>query len=96
MKEKTRGLLQTERNLLLECINILKGFKVNEDTEERLETVYRFLEINNLSDSSKLRTAIVIMRENDDNDELLDEIEDLVNETILDLEFLVQQKYNKI
>ena len=42
MKEKTRGLLQTERNLLLECINILKGFKVNEDTEERLETVYRF------------------------------------------------------
>ena len=97
-REKSKGELKTERSLLLDCINILKGFKDNEHTEEKLESVYRFLEINNLSDLSNLRTAILIMRENetDEDDFLLDEVDDLINETILDLEFLVQQKYNKI
>ena len=47
-RNKNRGELQTERNLLLDCIKILERFKVNEDTEEKLESVYRFLEINKL------------------------------------------------
>jgi hypothetical protein len=95
-KVKSRGVLQTERSLLLDCISTLKRFKVNEDTELKLESVYRFLEINNLSDVTNLETAILLLREDEEDDYLLDEVEDLINETILDLEFLVQQRYNKI
>ena len=95
-RNKNRGELQTERSLLLDCIKILENFKVNEDTEEKLESVYRFLEINKLSDTTNLRTAILLLREEAEEEEMLDEVEELIDETILDLEFLVQQKYNKI
>lgn len=95
-RKKNRGELQTERNLLLDCIKILERFKVNEDTEEKLESVYRFLEINKLSDTTNLGTAILLLREDVEEEEMLDEVEELIDETILDLEFLVQQRYNKI
>ncbi len=88
--------VDTERSLLLDCIRHLKSFKVNEDIEDPLILVSRILEINDLSDNTKLEIALKMLREDDEDDYMLDEVEDLVNETILDLEFLVQQKVNKI
>jgi hypothetical protein len=95
-KVKSKRVLLAERDLLLDCIRILRNFKVNEHTEEKVESVYKFLEINDLSDTRKLETALYILREDDDDGHELDEAEDLINGTILDLEFLVQQIYNKI
>jgi hypothetical protein len=82
--------LLSERSLLLDCVRILKNFKTNEDLEQNLVLVDKILEINKLSDTENLKTAIFLLREDDDDDYVLDEIEDLVKKTILDLEFLAQ------
>ena len=81
---------------MLDCIRLLKNFKSNEHTEDNVLLVNKILEINNLSDTSKLNRAVSLLVDNDDDDYALDEVDELINETILDLEFLVQQKYNKI
>ena len=88
--------LLSERSLLLDCIRLLKNFKTNEHTEDNVLLVSKILEINNLSDTTKLSRAVSLLVDNDDDDYALDEVDELINETILDLEFLVQQKYNKI
>jgi len=82
--------LLSERSLVLDCIRLLKTFKVNEDLEQNLVLVDRILEINKLSDTENLKTAILLLKEEDDDDYVLDEIEELIKKTILDLEFLVQ------
>lgn len=81
---------------MLDCVRLLKNFKTNEHTEDNIVLVRKILEINNLSDTTKLTRAISLLIEDDEDDYILDEVEELVNETILNLEFLVQQKYNKI
>lgn len=88
--------LLSERSLLLDCIRLLKNFKTNEHTEDNVLLVRKILEINNLSDTTKLNRAVSLLVDDDDDDYVLDEVDELINETILDLEFLVQQKYNKI
>lgn len=92
----TNKELLSERSLLLDCVRLLKNFKTNEHTEDNIVLVRKILEINNLSDTTKLTRAISLLIEDDEDDYILDEVEELVNETILNLEFLVQQKYNKI
>jgi hypothetical protein len=82
--------LLSERSLLLDCIRLLKTFKVNEDLEQNLVLADKILEINKLSDTKNLKIAIFLLKEDDDDDYVLDEIEELIKKTILDLEFIVQ------
>lgn len=82
--------LLSERSLLLDCIRLLKTFKVNEDLEQNLVLSDKILEINKLSDTKNLKIAIFLLKEDDDDDYVLDEIEELIKKTILDLEFIVQ------
>lgn len=87
---KMKKELLSERSLVLDCIRLLKTFKVNEDLEQNLVLVDRILEINKLSDTKNLKIAIFLLKEDDDDDYVLDEIEELIKKTILDLEFIVQ------